>query len=249
MNGEGKSDHPTSKLYTNERRSVERRALTTAEKIQATIDWLKTQKEKVENGSITQEESEELIARSMVARELLTERADEKSRKDPMTRLWNKGEYTIEYTKMIKSGAPFGLLIIDIDHFKNVNDTYGHYVGDRVLIQTATNLTSLLRQVRTEESQNDKIFRYGGEEMTVLLPGVFNENDLEKIAEKIRTSIGAVPYSIGKNGDDLHVPITVSIGGGIYRQGQEGNFFEKVDKTGLYEAKNTGRNKTVIIPA
>lgn len=216
------------------------------QKIKANGEWLKTLEEKVDQSIMSKDEKNELIARSMVARELLTERANEKSKKDPMTGLLNKGAYKEEYDKLIDNGSPFGLLIIDIDHFKKVNDTYGHAIGDRVLIQTGQNLTTNLRQIRLEESQNDKVFRYGGEEMAVLLPGIFNEEDLEKVAEKIRTSVSESPYSVGKNGENIHIPITVSIGGGIYRQG-DSDFFEKVDKEGLYKAKETGRNRTVII--
>ena len=216
------------------------------QKIKANGEWLKTLEEKVDQSIMSKDEKNELIARSMVARELLTERANEKSKKDPMTGLLNKGAYKEEYDKLIENGSPFGLLIIDIDHFKKVNDTYGHAIGDRVLIQTGQNLTTNLRQIRLEESQNDKVFRYGGEEMAVLLPGIFNEDDLEKVAEKIRTSVSESPYSVGKNGENIHIPITVSIGGGIYRQG-DNDFFEKLDKEGLYKAKETGRNRTIII--
>ncbi|MEK7160194.1 MAG: GGDEF domain-containing protein [Patescibacteria group bacterium] len=244
-----------------ERRSFERRSLTSQEQISATKDWVRTQREKVENGILTQDEYDELIARSMVAREKLTERANEKRRKDPMTGRLNKGAYFEEIDKLIYAGTPFGMMIVDIDHFKVVNDTYGHATGDSVLIQTTQNLNLHLRQARPDTAQNDQIFRYGGEEFVVLLPGMHSEEDLEKVSEKIRIAVSASPYSVNKDSRNIHIPVTVSIGGGIYRQERqpelrdaEGKiidpkivFFDKVDTKGLYQAKEGGRNKTVIV--
>lgn len=244
-----------------ERRSVERTELTTAEQIQATKGWLRTQREKVEKGILNQDEYDELIARSMIAREKLTERANERRRKDSMTGLLNKGAYVEEIEKLISKNTPFGLLVADLDHFKDINDNYGHATGDVVLIQTARNFTSHLRQVRPEASQNDQVFRYGGEEIVALLPGMHDEEDLRMVSEKIRDAIGATPYSIDKDGQNMHVPITISIGGGIFRPEEqpevrdaEGKivpprvvFFNKVDKQGLYQAKAQGRNRTVVI--
>lgn len=217
------------------------------QRIQATMDWLTSLQNQVDNNLITDSYRKELIARSMVAREVLTDRANEKRKKDPMTGLLNNGAYKEEVQKLIDNGAPFGLLIVDIDHFKNVNDTYGHTVGDSVLIQTAQNLTSNIRQFREEREQNDQIFRYGGEELVVLLPRMHKEEDLFMVSEKLRNAVSTSPYSVKKEGESIHIPITVSIGGGINRNEQERPFFEKVDNQGLYEAKESGRNKTVIV--
>lgn len=227
-------------------RRSERRT-TIDERVRANVDWLTSLQEQVNSKKLTEDEKKELIARSMIARELLTERATDKSRKDSMTGLLNNGAYKEEVQKLIENGAPFGLLIVDIDHFKKVNDAYGHAVGDSVLIQTAQNLSSHIRQIRVNNQQNDQIFRYGGEEFVVLLPGMHNEEDLEKVAEKIRASVGNFPYSVKKEEVDIQIPITVSIGGGINRQQAERSFFEKVDNQGLYKAKEGGRNKTVIV--
>ena len=199
----------------------------------------------------------------MVARDMLTERANEKRKKDPMTGLLNKGSYVEEIDKLIAEGTPFGLLEADIDHFKAVNDTYGHATGDEVLVQTAKNFTSHLRQVRPDSNQNDQIFRYGGEEIVVLLPGMHSEENLLITAEKLRKAIGASPYSVNKDGENIHIPVTVSIGGGIFRQGEQPEtrnadgkiipprvvFFDQIDKKGLYQAKAQGRNSTVIVKA
>jgi diguanylate cyclase (GGDEF)-like protein len=228
-----------------ERRSERRLGID--ERVQANIDWLTSLQEQVDNNIITDQARKELIARSMVAREVLTERANDKRRKDPMTGLLNNGAYKEEIQKLIDNGAPFGLLIVDIDHFKKVNDSYGHAVGDSVLIQTAQNLTSHIRQFREERDENDQIFRYGGEELVVLLPGMHREADLSVVGEKLRNVVSASPYSVTNEGKSIQIPVTVSIGGGINRQQEERTFFEKVDKEGLYKAKESGRNKTVIV--
>lgn len=228
-----------------ERRSERRLGID--KKVQANIDWLTSLQDQVDNNIITDHARKELIARSMVAREVLTERANDKRRKDPMTGLLNNGAYKEEVQKLIDNGAPFGLLIIDIDHFKRVNDSYGHAVGDSVLIQTAQNLSSHIRQFREEREENDQIFRYGGEELVVLFPGMHSEADLSIVGEKLRNVVSASPYSVTNEGKNIHIPVTVSIGGGINRQQEERVFFEKVDREGLYKAKESGRNKTVIV--
>lgn len=238
-------DVPIATPQNEEKRSEVRLGID--QRIQATIDWLTSLQNQVDSKTLSDEERKVLIARSMVARDLLTERANEKRRKDPMTGLLNNGAYKEEVGKLIQNGAPFGLLIVDIDHFKKVNDTFGHAVGDSVLIQTAQNMTSHLRHIRADSEQNDQIFRYGGEELVVLLPGMHREDDLETVAEKIRVAVGNSPYSVNKEGQILQIPITVSIGGGINRQEEERPFFMKVDEQGLYKAKEGGRNQTVIV--
>lgn len=240
------SENTQNGKYAGPERRSERR-LTIDQKVNSIIDWLTALQKKVDEEIITNDERNRLIARSMIARELIAERASEKAKKDPMTGLLNKRAYDEEIRKLVDNGLPFGLLIIDIDHFKKVNDAFGHVAGDSVLIQTAQNLTSYLRQIRTDELQNDQIFRYGGEEFVVLLPGISNEDILMGVAERIRNSISNFPYSVKKEEEIIDIPITVSIGGGINRQEQAEPFFEKVDKQGLYNAKETGRNKTVIV--
>lgn len=240
------SEDGQGKRFQGDERRSERR-LKIDEKINSTVDWLTLLQKQVDEGKITSEERNKIIARSIIARDLVAERASGKSKKDPMTGLLNVSAFREEIGKLIDNGSPFGLLIIDIDHFKTVNDRHGHADGNSVLIQTAQNLASHLRQIRTDEKQNDKIFRYGGEEFAVLLPGINNEADLMTVAEKIRSYIENFPYSVKKAEKNIDIPLTVSIGGGINRQEPAESFFERVDVQGLYNAKETGRNKTVIV--
>ncbi|MBU1236799.1 MAG: GGDEF domain-containing protein [Gammaproteobacteria bacterium] len=127
-----------------------------------------------------------------------------------------------------------GILMLDIDHFKQINDRYGHLAGDKVLIELASLLE---RNVR----KNDRVFRYGGEEFVVLalLP---NHDGLVSVAEKLR---GRVEQGI--HGPDGR-PITISLGGAILRPGESIEaWFARAD-TSLYVAKNSGRNRAVVDP-
>ncbi len=263
-----------------ERRSVDRRSLTTEQQIEATKFWLASQRDKPGR---TDEEFLRIVARSMVARDLLRTRADKRTeqsnkkaneanenarlanqskREDPLTRLLNRGAFNEDCLEMAKGNEPFGLLIVDLDHFKNVNDGYGHPAGDMVLYTTALNLTSALRETR-DSQETDKIFRYGGEEFVIAVSGVSEAEDLKKIAERIRMNIYETPYTVIHEGKPVNLSLTVSIGGGIFQPGMEiypdgyqhtsnqtnnplGYFFDKVDD-GLYQAKKNGRNQTVIV--
>lgn len=192
-----------------------------------------------------------LLARGMMARDRLIERASGKAKTDALTGLPNKRYFEEEYQKRIKEGKPFALLIVDIDRFKPVNDTYGHLAGNQVLVQTGQKLSSSIRQIANEEEgrENDFLARYGGEEFIILLPGVDKREDLEKIGEKMRLSFSDEPMIIKVNGDQITQPVRVSIGGGIFIPGTDPEeFFQRVDKDALLTgAKGGGRNKVVIL--
>ncbi|CAK7004967.1 MAG: hypothetical protein DELT_00195 [Desulfovibrio sp.] len=156
----------------------------------------------------------------------------EKSRFDGLTKIFNKTTFTeLLHDEIKRSRAldyPLSLLILDIDDFKKVNDTYGHLAGDMVLQALGALLTNTLRR-------HDIVARFGGEEFVVLLPQE-NENQALTIAEKVRQSIAAMKFP--------DVPsITVSIGCTVYLARETAdNFIERAD-TALYDAKTTGKNK------
>ncbi len=128
----------------------------------------------------------------------------------------------------------FGLLILDLDHFKSVNDQYGHQAGDRVLVQLARLLE---RQIR----KHDRLFRYGGEEFVILVQGV-TEDGLDIMANKLRGNVEN--YLRGPSGK----PVTVSIGGALLRDDESvETWFARADSA-LYACKNCGRNQVLIDP-
>lgn len=159
---------------------------------------------------------------------------------DPLTGVYNRrfglGRFHEEFERAIRSSTPLGVLMMDIDHFKSVNDTYGHQVGDRILKSIATLTRSVLRE-------GDILVRYGGEEFLAILPAASSE-DLRLIAERIRRS---VEDSSVREGDQT-IRVTLSIGGASYPHQnveKESRLLQLADDS-LYRAKETGRNRVVI---
>lgn len=124
--------------------------------------------------------------------------------------------------------APFSLVMIDIDHFKKINDTHGHEVGDRVLVDIATLLQATIRQ-------SDILGRWGGEEFLLILPNTSPEGALH-VAEELRQAVQeyacpAYPH-----------PISASFGVAHYRPQDTANSLIKRADIALYRAKHNGRN-------
>jgi diguanylate cyclase (GGDEF)-like protein len=134
-----------------------------------------------------------------------------------------------QIARAVRKGEPFTVLLADIDHFKVVNDTYGHQTGDRVLVHVASRLATHTRGY-------DLAARYGGEEFTVLLTGTDGEEGV-MVADRIRLDIEqlAVP------GYDR--PVTVSIGVAEWHRGESADAIMRRADDGLYQAKRTGRNR------
>jgi len=129
----------------------------------------------------------------------------------------------------------FGILFVDIDHFKNVNDTYGHNIGDEVL-KLVSNTLKL--NIRT----NDKVGRWGGEEFIAIIK-VDNNELLQQVADKIRILVSASSYRL-EDGKDLAV--TISIGGSLIKpEDSITDLIERADAN-MYISKTTGRNKVTI---
>ena len=132
---------------------------------------------------------------------------------------------------------PFSLLMMDLDHFKQLNDTYGHTVGDRMLLAFAEKCRSSVRS-------DDFLARYGGEEFTLILPGASLRNAVKK-AKTICKTIANSRYAADDSPKADVVSVTVSIGVSTYRQGDTvQGIIERADQC-LYKAKEKGRNRVV----
>jgi two-component system cell cycle response regulator len=158
---------------------------------------------------------------------------------DPLTGLYNRrfglNRLSEEYSRAIRSQLPLGVLMFDIDHFKKVNDTYGHTVGDRVLVNIAKIATMAGRK-------GDFVIRYGGEEFIMILPGAGKE-DLMFIGERLRHMVEESVVQVGTN----QIKVTISIGLVSYPEyGVESEYdlTEAADQA-LYNAKERGRNMVV----
>jgi two-component system, cell cycle response regulator len=154
---------------------------------------------------------------------------------DNLTQLHNRrhfdGEFAREFSRSRRHHRPLSLLVIDIDHFKNVNDTHGHHVGDITLKAIADAIRSSLR---TE----DIVARFGGEEIAVILPEA-TLDQAAAAAEKVRALVAELVVQFR----DLRLSVTVSVGCASLEAGDADppSFFERCDQK-MYEAKAAGRN-------
>ncbi|WP_428635022.1 GGDEF domain-containing protein [Sedimenticola sp.] len=154
---------------------------------------------------------------------------------DALTELNNRHAFECrlqeEYLRWSRYGYPLSMIVVDVDHFKKVNDTYGHMAGDKVLHVIGTHLKRATRKV-------DFPARYGGEEFVILLPEV-DLKGAKVVAEKIRHAVQEKPFHSGDN----RVNITVSCGVATFRKGDgRKTAFERADEA-LYLAKRSGRNR------
>lgn len=161
---------------------------------------------------------------------------------DELTGVFNRREANRllrqEFTRSRRYGNPMSIMLLDIDHFKSVNDTYGHQIGDEVLKWFAEKLRESVRNV-------DVPARFGSEEFLVILPETDDAGALT-IAERTRQKIAENPFvKCQENGQTLEIPITASLGvAGIHEVDSEAEMVKAADKF-LYQAKSDGRNCVV----
>lgn len=176
----------------------------------------------------------------------------ELSRTDSLTGIANRRVFDEELAEACFSwstmGQPFSLLMLDIDHFKHFNDTYGHRIGDQALTTVASLLKEYGKQFEAENASPFIPARYGGEEFAVILPGVVMDGAVdaaEAILEKIRT-YGFIIRDAGGAVIERDIRLTVSAGVAEILPEWSGNIAERVldsaDKA-LYKAKREGRNR------
>jgi diguanylate cyclase (GGDEF)-like protein/PAS domain S-box-containing protein len=157
---------------------------------------------------------------------------------DNLTRLANRNyiekELLVRFEEEKRFGVPFGILFIDIDHFKRFNDTYGHDAGDRVLRSVANTLTKNARPF-------DVMGRWGGEEFIGILRNV-NQQQLEHLGNRLRVLVES--SYIPMENDMLHV--SISVGATLMRENDSVDTLLKRADTLLYESKRAGRNRLTI---
>ena len=172
---------------------------------------------------------------------------NDQSAHDPLTGAYNRRhcvKVMCEHESLLgakprdpASKSSVGLLLLDVDHFKHVNDTFGHGAGDIVLIEIARRLQQLVRQ-------HDVVVRWGGEEFVLVLPGTSSEG-MKVLAERVLSLIGEKPFHIGQRS----IPVTVSAGCVCYPllPGQGWEDCLKVADLAMYIAKQEGRNRVVNV--
>ena len=170
------------------------------------------------------------------------ERSDERNRvlamQDELTGLTNRRSILDTLDQQLamarRSGQPLSLLMLDLDHFKRVNDSFGHLAGDAVLRQVASGIASRLRA-------QDIAGRYGGEEFLVILPGTTDDGAVQ-LAEELRKSIAAERIEIGE-GHPITITISIGVCGGVPVAGQRVEDLIDAADRALYSAKENGRDR------
>ena len=156
---------------------------------------------------------------------------------DQLTGLFNRRYMSRHLSTLMADGAskPVSFLILDVDFFKQINDTYGHDVGDEVLREFASRISANVRGI-------DLACRYGGEEFVVVMP----DTDLSfayMVAERLRQSVADAPFSVSASAQQ--VPVTISIGVAASGGGDTPDVLLKRADQALYRAKRDGRNRVV----
>lgn len=162
-----------------------------------------------------------------------------KLNQDPLTKVYNRRAYvkriTNEMERFLRYQTIFSILVLDIDFFKKVNDTYGHAIGDKCLQEITRRTLPVIRK-------NDMLARYGGEEFVVVMPETSSDGAVF-VAEKIRHSIEKIEFIYKTD----TIKMTVSIGVSQVKDGDTSHeaVFERADAA-LYKAKSEGRNRVVV---
>jgi diguanylate cyclase (GGDEF)-like protein len=170
----------------------------------------------------------------------MRKKLEHQSVRDSLTGLFNRHFLEIalerELARAVRRKSSLAVLMIDIDHFKRLNDQFGHAAGDAVLKEVAKVFSS---NIRTE----DLACRYGGEEFTIILPDITPENALKR-AQVIREAVASLRTELE---NDLYSSVTISIGGAIFPQdGQSSELLLRHADASLYRAKHEGRNRVVM---
>lgn len=178
----------------------------------------------------------ELQAELMITRESMREQAT----KDSLTHLWNRSSVLDilqrELSRGEREGRPVGLVIVDLDDFKSINDTHGHFAGDAVLREAVRRMQSTVRPY-------DSIGRYGGEEFLVILPGC-DEGCTANQAERMRAAVCRESIILA----DVRMNITASFGGTVARPSglYVAETLIRTADEALYLAKHQGKNRVVF---
>ena len=173
--------------------------------------------------------------------ETIHEQIQELAAIDPLTGIYNRRfgltRLKDEMTRSYRNSSPLGVAMMDIDHFKHLNDNYGHLAGDKALVSCAKTVKNLLRE-------GDFVLRYGGEEFLIVLPGASMKDTFE-LVEKIRRVIEENIINYG----EFKIRFTASMGVASIPENKllgEDELISRVDEA-LYIAKESGRNRVIQV--
>lgn len=159
------------------------------------------------------------------------------ARTDPLTGVVNRGALLLDLERELqraeRESKPLGLGMLDIDHFKLVNDTHGHAAGDKVLREVVRRVASVLGPC-------DLLGRFGGEEFLVVVPGT-DALQLEDVLQRIRLAVGQGPIAV----EGAELSVTVSVGGATRNGDSADSLIARADDA-LYAAKQGGRDRVIV---
>ena len=186
-----------------------------------------------------QQQQMQLLSEKVQRLKVELHEARESAALDPLTQLHNRTSLDSQLERVadlsfLMSATPC-LLMIDIDHFKSVNDRFGHPLGDEVIRRVSDTL------VRNFLRREDFVARYGGEEFVVMVPDS-SAHSVRQRAERVRQAIGEIGFSKGNE----HFGVTASIGVAVLGPGDTGKTWLARADAALYEAKSAGRNRVVF---
>ncbi|WP_448567782.1 sensor domain-containing diguanylate cyclase [Thalassotalea ganghwensis] len=219
-----------------------------AESLESELTSRRAQQELIELQKETQEQLEARVQERTLELNIALQELEEANRElaekntlDELTGLFNRRHYdqkiVAEFRRSRRNLTPLSIIVIDIDHFKQVNDTYGHIAGDNCLVALARLIKMSLRR------STDIGCRYGGEEFCLLLPET-DEAGASALAEELRTTVEKQTYSV----ENQEISFTISCGISTYQQQQDVTpelLFSAADKA-LYQAKRSGRNQVKV---
>ena len=177
---------------------------------------------------------------SIIESKYTLEQLHQQNIKDPLTKLYNRRYLDHILPQLValakRRNSNLGFLMIDMDYFKKVNDTYGHDAGDKILQTLSSIIVNSIRE-------SDIPVRFGGEEFVIILNDIKSKEDLLKVAEKIRKNVEKTKFHTGKE----YIKKTVSIGASLFPNDcSTGWECIKYADLALYKAKNSGRNKVIL---
>ncbi|MGL5663327.1 MAG: GGDEF domain-containing protein, partial [Cetobacterium sp.] len=147
---------------------------------------------------------------------------------DGLTNVYNRKKFDTDYKKLLKENKHFACIIMDIDNFKKINDTFGHGLGDIVLKNSS-------KKIKNTLSGNYNLYRYGGEEF-IILGRYKNKEEVIELAESIRKAVQEMAWK-----EDVKVTMSIGV---AFSDIAKDKVLESSDKN-LYKAKHTGKNKVV----